>query len=427
MNKITEQDLLLGGETARRLYHKCAESMPMADLASDLSAEELAANTPFSNIAQLLLPRHAEILRLMVQCGASPRAIAPDAADYERFRGWCACIPALVGHPFPLFQQKLLLRLFDCALPLSEENCDAIWSLTAERLAQAPLRPREVLAAWQVKRLFLVEEPHGDLTPYRQFAKNRACDIRPLFCPDGLLGADRPGFASAVQSLGSIAGQTVTDLASLELSLRTVLERFAEVGCVCARHTLPRGFIFRRPDLYHAEQAFTTALRTDGRGLSAEQQACFAAQMLRILGREYRRRGWGMQLVLAGEHSVQYSALLDYLNSESAMPRTLILTENPPVGLSLPAAYSPRYFSPEKIRRDLTKFAATCPMGRCHGLWGNAPAYLRLPEQDHLRHLLCTQMGIWLDSGLYPAARGKEADLIAGILCGGDTFFTHTL
>lgn len=427
MNKITEQDLLLPGETARRLYHGCAETLPMTDLAADLSARELAVNAPFSNIAQLLLPRQADILRLMVLSGADSRTIAPDAADYERFRGWCACVPALVGHPFPLFQQMLLLRLFGCNLPLTEENCDAIWALTAERLAQTPLRPRDVLASWQVKRLFLSEEPQGDLTPFRQLAEDSSCDIRPLFCTDGLLRANHPGFAAAVQALGSTAGHAVTDLTSLESALRTALARFTEAGCVCAHHTLPRQFTFLRPDPYHAEQAFAAALRTDGRCISTEQQACFTAQMLRFLGREYRRRGWGMQLVLTGEHAAECTALVNYLTAEDALPRTLILTENPPAGLTLPTAYAPGCRAPEEIRRGIGKFAAAYPMGFCRGLWGNAPAYLRLPEQDHLRHLLCTQMGAWLDSGYYPAAEEKGEDLVTKILCGEDTFFTHAL
>lgn len=427
MNKTNEQDLLLSGEPARRLYHGCAAALPMAELAADLSAKELAANAPFSNIARLLLPRHADILRLMALSGADPRAIAPDAADYERFRGWCACVPALVGHPFLLFQQMMLRRLFGCDLPLSERNCDTIWALTAERLAQNPLRPSDVLATWQVSRLFPVEEPGGDLTPYRQLAKDSSCDIRPLFSPDGLLAANRPGFTAAVRALGSTAAHAITDLASLESALRTALDRFAEAGCICARHTLPRHFTFLRPDPYHAEQAFAAALRTDGRGVSSEQQACFTAQMLRFLGREYRRRGWGMQLVLAGEHDAQHDALLDYLTAEDSLPRTLILTEYPPIGLSLPAAYSPGCRAPEEIRRGIENFAAAYPVGCCRGLWGSAPAYLRLPEQDHLRRLLCTQMGAWLDSGLYPAAEEKAKEPVAEILCGGDAFFTDTL
>lgn len=427
MNKITEQDLLLSGETARRLYHGYAKSLPMAELAADLSAKELAVNAPFSNIAQLLLPRHPDIHRLMEQCGADSRYTAPDAADYERFRAWCFCAPALIGHPFPLFQQMLLHHLFDCNLTLTEENCDTIWALTAEQLTQTPLRPRDMLAAWQVKRLFLAEEPQGDLTSYRGLTEASACDIRPLLCPDGLLGANRPGFAAAIRALGNTIGHAITDLAALESALHTVLDRFAEAGCICARHTLPRQFTFRRPDPYHAEQALLAALRTDGRGVSAEQQACFTAQIYRILGQEYRRRGWGMQLVLTGEHSTESIDLLNYLSAEGALPRTLILTDKPPAGLNFPAAYAPGYCSPEDTRRGITGFAAAYPMGCCRGLWGSAPAYLRLPEQDYLRRLLCTQMGIWSDSGLYPAARGKEADLVAGILGGGDAFFMHAL
>lgn len=425
MNKITEQDLLLSGETARRLYHGCAESLPMAELAADLSAKELAINAPFSNIAQLLLPRHPDLHRLMVQCGADQRYTAPDAADYERFRAWCLCVPALIGHPIPLFQQMLLHRLFDCDLALTEENCDTIWTHTAEQLARTPLRPRDVLAAWQVKRLFLAEKPQGDLTPYRQLARDSACDIRPLFCPDEIFGANLPGFAAAIQALSSTIGHAVTDLATLDAALHTVLDRFAEAGCVCARHTLPHGFTFRRPDPYHAEQALIAALRTDGRGVSAEQQACYIAQIYRILGQEYRRRGWGMQLVFLGGHTAESTYLLNYLSAEGALPHTLILTDIPPAGLKFPAAYAPGCGSPEDTRRGIAGFAAAYPMGYCRGLWGNAPAYLRLPEQDHLRRLLCTQVGTWSDSGLYPAARGKEADLIAGILSGGDTFFTH--
>ena len=55
MKEFMNEDFLLTTETARRLYHDYAETMPIFDFHNHLSAQEIYEDINFSNITQAWL------------------------------------------------------------------------------------------------------------------------------------------------------------------------------------------------------------------------------------------------------------------------------------------------------------------------------------------------------------------------------------
>ena len=53
MSGLYTSDFLLQSESARRLYHDCAESLPILDYHCHLSPKEVAENRKFENMTQI--------------------------------------------------------------------------------------------------------------------------------------------------------------------------------------------------------------------------------------------------------------------------------------------------------------------------------------------------------------------------------------
>ena len=55
MKPFMDQDFLLHSETARKLYHEAAETMPILDYHCHISPKEIAEDRHFDNITSLWL------------------------------------------------------------------------------------------------------------------------------------------------------------------------------------------------------------------------------------------------------------------------------------------------------------------------------------------------------------------------------------
>ncbi len=340
MTTTEKGNAVTGGVTAREL----AKNHPVIDLLADFSVYELLENRPFSNLSEILLGGKSPVRGLMRACGADELFVSREGSDYEKFSALCACAPRLVGHPLYRAISALLDELFDCKLPLTPQYCDEIWRLTAKRLQERPLVPVDLLRSAMVDTLCFPEEPNASLAPYRAPCENSFfADIRPVFAPVMALSLKK-GIKGRMQELSLASGVSVTDYHSLCRALTACLDRFEAHRCVTAYHTLPPERGFSVPNEYQAGEILAHALVKDGKGISDDEANLFYAQMLRFLGKEYRRRGITLLLMLGGElqcgaepalrlggcpNILSIGRLLSYLDESGTLPRTLLLTQKP--------------------------------------------------------------------------------------------------
>ena len=73
MKKFMDDDFLLYSESAKELYHNCAEKLPIIDYHCHLSPKEIAENKRFSNITELWLYGDHYKWRAMRQCGTDEK------------------------------------------------------------------------------------------------------------------------------------------------------------------------------------------------------------------------------------------------------------------------------------------------------------------------------------------------------------------
>lgn len=286
--------------------------------------EALRRNAPYQNVAELLLsdPRKRALLRTI---GTDETFVTGKGADLEVFRAFCAAMEGAPASAAKLQCHAALQWLLDIDLTLCAAHADRIWQQSAERLLVRDLTPRSILQECGVETLSVALAPTDGL----QGLSKCGVQVRPLFCPDALLDPKQPAFLDTVLALS----KDISTLQALQAAVLAALDRFCEMGCVSAVHTvLPRAF--SRPDPYHAEQAFLKCLRCER--LTDGEADLLTAQMWRILGQAYIKRGMMLELATGGVSAgalpryvrpamlctdyVTLRILFDYLKECDALP-----------------------------------------------------------------------------------------------------------
>ena len=85
MKAFMDQDFMLLNDTARKLYHEHAETLPIIDYHCHLSAKEICENKPAHNLTELWLLGDHYKWRGMRANGIPEKRITGDAEDYDKF------------------------------------------------------------------------------------------------------------------------------------------------------------------------------------------------------------------------------------------------------------------------------------------------------------------------------------------------------
>lgn len=237
-----------------------------------------------TNITELIW--NNEIGGLLRLCGAEEREIGRLASDYERFRSVCRAVPLLWGHPFPTAMASFLKDRFDVDLPLSPQNCDAIWRMAAEKLMFHPAEIGEGLC-WNGVRA----EPF-QLPPL--VLKEKVA----LFYGNSLTLTD----ADSWQTWQAQMRDTLNDF--WKRFQGDVLFDLSKDACKCS------------PTLYHVERA----LRCD------RDPALLCAQTFRFLSEACQRQGKTIYLYAEdGEESVTF---LKQIERSVGLPKLIRVTRS---------------------------------------------------------------------------------------------------
>ena len=448
MKQFLDRDFLLETESARRLYFDIADAgnIPIIDYHCHLSPREIAENKKYSNITEAWLYFDHYKWRAMRFCGCDERYITGNASDFEKFREYCRIMPGLIGNPLYHWSHIELRRYFDCELVICEENCEKIWMLTAEKLADESMSPQSLISRSGLRLLCTTDDPADSLEYHKMIADSDfGTKVLPAFRPDKCMNIERPGIRKYIYSLGEANGVNITDLKTLEKALINSLERFEALGCRTADHGMDNYVDFEYPDPYHADLIFRKALESDGRGITANELALFKSQMMRFFAKEYNRRGFVMQLhygVLRNPNTHMFNALgadagfdtiygknctyklaclLDYLEREVGLPKTVIYSVNPSENAAVAALCgsfcrgdgsgmptvtqgSAWWFNDnaDGIKAQLRSYANLAPLGGFIGMLTDSRSLLSYPRHEYFRRILCSVIGELVENGLYP-------------------------
>ncbi|MBQ8640693.1 MAG: glucuronate isomerase [Clostridia bacterium] len=475
MKPFMGQNFLLNNDTAKALYHQIAADLPIIDYHCHVPPQDIAEDRQFANLTELWLGGDHYKWRAMRSCGVDEKYITGDSTDFEKFMAYAKIMPSLIGNPLYHWTHLELQRYFDCDLILSEETAEEIWNLTTARLADPSMSVRNLIKKSRVEILCTTDDPADTLEYHKALAElvksnqtsspshaePRAEDdsfttqVLPAFRPDKAFNIDKAGVADYYKKLGEAAGIEITDLAGLKEALIRRIDFFDSMGCRTSDHALDGFDLFVKPDEKAVNEALTAAL-TSGQNVSHEAVCMVKAEILSFLAGEYAKRGWVMQLhmgVYRNANSNMFAkmgpdtgydgigntdipaviGLLDYMESGSGLPRTIVYSIDPTCDAALGAMIGAFQTSGDGypkvmqgsawwfndtlngMRQQMSTLASLSAFGKFPGMLTDSRSFTSYPRHEYFRRILCGLIGEWVEDGLYPCNTEALAQIVADI------------
>lgn len=399
---IIQDDFMLKGETAKTLYHTYAEGLPIIDYHCHISPQMIAENYQFKNAYDLFLGGDHYKWRLMRTNGIDEAYITGDADDFEKWKKFAETVPLMIGNPMYHWTHLELKRYFDIDEPLSGKTAKMIWDRVNECLAKEEFRVKGIIAKSNVEVICTTDNPYDDLRYHKIIKEDKSFQTK-------VIPAFRP------------------DLDTLRDDITERMDYFHENGCRLSDHAVDK-------------------MDSD------------ILEKLTFLGREYAKRGWTWQLHIGalrnnntrmmqklgpdtGFDSVNdfqiaegISKLLDTLEQEDALPKTILYTLNPKDNYVLATMLGnfQKAPTPGKIQfgsgwwfndqRDgmeaqLCSVANLSLLPRFVGMLTDSRSFVSYTRHEYFRRIFCNLLGKWVDEGEYPCDTETLGAIVKGVCC----------
>jgi glucuronate isomerase len=436
------EDFLLATKTARKLYHTYAEPEPIFDYHCHLSPRDIAENRRFHNLFEIWLEGDHYKWRAMRSNGVAERCCTGQAAPQEKFQAWAATVPHTLRNPLYHWTHIELKRYFGISQLLDESTADKIWQTANEQLAGPDLTTQGILKKFQVKVVCTTDDPADDLAWHRAFAATgHPTRMLPAFRPDKALTVHQPeGFNAWVAQLAKAANVDINNFAAFQSALKQRHNFFHSQGCRLSDHGLNHAFADFCPESA-AAGIFDRARQ--GRAASPAEHAQFAAYLMLFFGHMDARAGWTKQLHLGalrgnntrllkqlgpdtGFDSIgdfpqtqALAAYLDKLDSENALPKTVLYNLNPadnyafatmignfqdgtiPGKIQLGSGW---WFLDQKegMEWQMNALSNLGLLSRFIGMITDSRSFMSYPRHEYFRRTLCNLLGRDVENGGLP-------------------------
>jgi glucuronate isomerase len=444
------EDFLLHSRAAQRLYHGYAETEPILDFHSHLSAAEIAQDRRFRDLTEIWLEGDHYKWRAMRENGVQERYCTGDAPAYDKFLAWARTVPFTLRNPLYHWIHLELKRYFGIDELLNEQTANAIWERANALLATNDLTVQAILKKFRVRVACTTDDPCDDLVHHKA-VNSSAQDLRiyPTFRPDKALQVDAPEkFNAWVKRLEEASNVDISSLQTLLDALRQRHDYFHAQGGRLSDHGLAH--CFASPCTEHqAATIFDKAL--SGKAANGDEYEQFASFLMLFFGRLDAEKGWTKQLHLGALRSVNtrrlrelgpdtgfdcigdwpqaLCAYLDLLEQEHALPKMILYNLNPadnyifataagcfqdeavPGKIQLGSGW---WFLDQKeaMEWQLKALSNTGLLSRFVGMVTDSRSFMSFPRHEYFRRVLCNLLGSEMENGELP----NDEVLIGGMV-----------
>lgn len=455
MKKFMDDNFLLNNEVAVKLYHDIAKDMPIFDYHCHLSPKEIWEDKSYENITEVWLYGDHYKWRAMRSNGVDEDYITGNKSDYEKFMAWAKTVPECIGNPLYHWTHLELKRYFGIEDLLSEETADAIWHKCNTIIQSGEFSARQLIKSSHVTAIGTTDDPVDSLAYHSQLKEDKSMDTRvfPTFRPDKGVEIGKETFMGWLKTLEDVVGKTID---SYEIYLEALTERldfFQAHDCCLSDHAL-ENVPYRRASQEELNIIFNKKLQNQP--LSDNEINQFRTEMLLFFGRAYGRRNWVMQLHIGAlrnnnesmlnrlgpdtgfdsiaDHNIadNLSKLLNALNEEDALPKTILYTLNPKdnyvLGTMLGNFQDGRipgkiqfgsgwWFNDQKdgMIRQMVDLSNLGLLSRFVGMLTDSRSFLSYTRHEYFRRILCNLVGEWVVNGEYPYDEVYLDKIIRGI------------
>lgn len=455
MKKFMCEDFLLSNETAKVLYHNHAKNMPIFDYHCHLIPSEIAEDKKYNNITEIWLYGDHYKWRAMRSFGIDEYYITGEATDFEKFKAFAKTMPYLIGNPIYHWSHLELKRYFGVDETLNENNAEEIWNKCNEVIQKTDFSARAIITKSNVKYIATTDDPADNLEHHIKIAKyeNFDCEVRPTLRPDKAVKIGNEGFAEYIKVLGQTENTTITNYKELMEVLEKRVEFFVENGCTITDHALDRVY-FKNTNEEEVNEIFIKAI--NGETLAQDEIEKYATLTMINLGRIYHKHNMVMQLHIGalrnnntrmfkklgpdvgfdsiddGEVAQPLSRLLDTLDGEDKLPKTILYCLNPKDNEVLGTMLgnfqgggiagkiqfgSGWWFNDQKdgMERQMMALSQLGLLSQFVGMLTDSRSFLSYTRHEYFRRILCNYIGGLVENGEYPADMDILGEIIENI------------
>ncbi|MES2995674.1 MAG: glucuronate isomerase [Verrucomicrobiota bacterium] len=455
MSNYIDENFLLHGSLARRLFHEVADQQPIIDYHNHLSPREIAEDQRWENISEIWLGSDHYKWRLMRANGIPESHITGNANPREKFNAWAATVPAALRNPIHHWTHMELQRYFGIHELLSPATADMIWERTSARLADDDFSTRGILKKFDVRMVGTTDDPADPLDWHESIAASGGdTKVLPTFRPDMALGVDQPGKWNAwLEKLKAASDMAITRFADLLAALKKRHDDFHALGARLSDHGMER--MPAGPcDEPTAARIFDHA--RVGQPATPEEKEKFSFFLMCYFGELDAARGWTKQLHLGVIRNVnsraakahgpdtgfdiisdepQLRTLLawfDELAQRQALPKVVLYNLNPRdnyLFACLAQAFqdgtvagkiqfgSGWWFLDQKfgMEKQFEALSVNGLLSRFIGMLTDSRSFLSFPRHEYFRRILCNVLGTEAERGELPGDFEILAELVRGI------------
>ncbi len=435
-------DFLLSTKTARRLYHQFAAEQPIFDYHCHLSPGDVARNRQFKNLFEIWLEGDHYKWRAMRTNGVAEKFCTGAASPYDKFLAWAKTVPQTLRNPLYHWTHLELKRYFGIGELLDEKSARKIWDKANEQLAKPALTTQGILKKFNVKVVCTTDDPADTLSDHREFARSgHPAKMLAAFRPDNALAVHAAGrFNTWVERLAAASNVDINSFGAFTTALKKRHDFFHSQGCRLSDHGMNHCFADFCSDKV-AAGIFDKARR--GEQISCEEHRQFASCMMLLFGQLDAKRGWVKQLHLGalrnnntrlmkslgadtGLDSIgdwpqtqSLAAYLDRLDSENALPKTIIYNNNPTDNYAFAAMIgnfqdgsvagkvqfgSGWWFLDQKegMEWQMNALSNLGLLSRFVGMVTDSRSFMSYPRHEYFRRVLCNLVGRDVENGEIP-------------------------
>lgn len=455
MKPFLDEDFLLNSDTAKKLYHDYAAKMPIVDYHCHINPREIAEDRKFENITQIWLGGDHYKWRLMRANGVDESYITGDAPDKEKFMKWAETLEKGIGNPLYHWSHLELQRYFGYTGVLNKKTADEVWNLCNSKLAEASMSVRNLIKNSNVTHLCTTDDPIDTLEWHKMIDEDTSFDVKvfPAWRPDKAMNVEKPEFLSYLDKLSEVSNTKIDSFANLKIALKNRMEYFHSMKCRVSDHALD--YIMYEPATEETiENIFKKRLNNET--LTEKEILQFKTAFMLYVGKEYYDLGWAMQLhygckrnnntpafkVLGPDTgydcinnyapSSQIADLLDALNTEGKLPRTVIYSLNPMDNAAIDSIIgcfqdasavskiqhgSAWWFNDHKhgMTEQLVSLANLGFLAGFVGMLTDSRSFLSYPRHEYFRRILCNLFGTWVENGEYPQDYDTLGEIVENI------------
>ena len=454
MASFLKEDFLLHTDCAKTLY-SYVKDLPIIDYHCHVSPKQIWENDRFRNITELWLSGDHYKWRLMRSNGIDEYYITGNADPYEKFFRFASLLPKAIGNPMYHWCHLELKNYFGYEGVLNAPTAREVWELCEEKLRQPDIDVRGIIKKSNVAFIGTTDDPIASLEYHEKLANDPGFDtvVAPSFRPDKALNIHKPGWKAYIQELSRVSGIEITDLESLKKAISNRIDYFAARGCKASDHGLDR-MVYVPWDEKALAKLIARGL--NGETVTEQEAEPLLSALLVHCAKEYVRPGWVMQLhynclrnpnsnalpalgpdtgfdcIGPNNGSQKLAQLLDHLNKENALPKTILYSLDPGdnafldtligafQGTEAPGKLqhgSAWWFNDNKrgMEDQLISLANLSLLGNFVGMLTDSRSFLSYTRHEYFRRILCGLIGKWVEEGEYPNDPDTLKALVQGI------------